>query len=68
VRPGITDPAALAHLDEASLLAGSTDPERTYIDQVLPQKLAMQARYAASATLWSDLRVLGRTLRVLVSR
>jgi lipopolysaccharide/colanic/teichoic acid biosynthesis glycosyltransferase len=68
VRPGITDPAALAHLDEASLLAGSTDPERTYIDQVLPKKLAMQAKYASNATLWSDLAVLGRTLRVLVSR
>lgn len=68
VRPGITDPAALAHLDEASLLAGSADPERTYIDQVLPQKLAMQAKYASNATLWSDLAVLGRTLRVLVSR
>ncbi|MDH4393966.1 MAG: sugar transferase [Aquabacterium sp.] len=68
VRPGITDPAALAHIDEASLLAGSLDPERTYIDQVLPHKLAMQAQYAARATLGSDLAVLVRTLRVLLSR
>ena len=68
VRPGITDPAALAHIDEASLLAGSPDPERTYIDQILPHKLAMQAQYAANATLWSDLLVLGRTLRVLLAR
>ncbi len=68
VRPGITDPASLAHIDEASLLAGSADPERTYIDQILPRKLALQAQYAASATLWSDLAVLGRTLRVLLAR
>ena len=68
VRPGITDPASLAHIDEASLLAGSADPERTYIDQILPHKLALQAQYAASATLWSDLAVLGRTLRVLLAR
>ena len=68
VRPGITDPASLAHLDEAQLLAGSADPERTYIELILPRKLALQARYAASATLWTDLSVLGRTLRVLVSR
>ena len=68
VRPGITDPAALAHIDEAGLLAGSPDPERTYIDQILPHKLALQARYAASATLWSDLVVLARTLRVLLAR
>ena len=68
VRPGITDPASLAHLDEAQLLAGSADPERTYIDLILPRKLALQVQYAASATLWTDLSVLGRTLRVLVSR
>ena len=68
MRPGITDPAALAHIDEAALLAGSPDPERTYIDQILPRKLALQAPYAAGATLWSDLAVLARTLRVLLAR
>ena len=68
VRPGITDPASLAHIDEAALLAGSADPERTYIEQVLPRKLALQADYACRATLASDLHVLWRTLRVLVAR
>jgi lipopolysaccharide/colanic/teichoic acid biosynthesis glycosyltransferase len=68
VRPGITDPASLAHIDEASLLAGSADPERTYIDQILPHKLALQADYAARATLGSDLAVLVRTLCVLLRR
>ena len=68
VRPGITDPASLANIDEASLLAGSADPERTYIDQILPHKLALQADYAARATLGSDLAVLVRTLRVLLRR
>lgn len=68
VRPGITDPASLAHINEAALLAGAADPERAYIERILPAKLALQADYAARATLWSDLVVLGRTLRVLVSR
>lgn len=68
VRPGITDPASLAHIDEAALLAGAADPERAYIENILPRKLALQAEYAARATLWSDLAVLGRTLRVLVLR
>ena len=68
VRPGITDPASLAHLDEAALLAAASDPEREYIDNILPRKLALQAEYARSATLLSDLRVLARTLKVLVAR
>ena len=68
VRPGITDPASLANLDEPALLAAASDPEREYIDHVLPRKLALQAEYAANATLWSDLLVLGRTLRILLLR
>jgi lipopolysaccharide/colanic/teichoic acid biosynthesis glycosyltransferase len=68
VRPGITDPASLAHLDEGALLAQSADPERAYVEQVLPAKLAQQVAYAGSATLASDLRILLRTLRLLATR
>ena len=68
VRPGITDPASLAHIDESALLAAAADPEREYIERILPAKLALQAAYAERATLRSDLGVLGRTLRVLLSR
>lgn len=68
VRPGITDPAALAFMDEAGLLAAAADPEREYVQTILPRKLALQAKYASSATLGSDLRVIGRTLVRLMSR
>jgi len=68
VRPGITDPAALAFMDEAGLLAAAADPEREYVQTILPGKLALQAKYASSATLGSDLRVIGRTLVRLISR
>lgn len=65
VRPGITDPASLAHLDESALLARAADPEREYVEVVLPRKLALAADYADHASLASDLRVLWRTLKLL---
>lgn len=65
VRPGITDPAALAFMEEAALLAQASDPEAMYLRDILPRKLAAQAEYAARATLASDLVVLARTLRRL---
>lgn len=68
VRPGITDPASLEHLDEAALLAAADDPEREYVEVILPKKLRTQAAYAARATLASDLAVLLRTVRLLISR
>lgn len=66
VRPGITDPASLAFIDEAERLARAADPEREYVEVILPLKVRAAADYAEHATLWSDLKVLARTLRTLV--
>ena len=66
VRPGITDPASLEFLDEAQRLAHAADPEREYIEVILPAKLRCAADYADTASLTTDLSVLWRTLRVLV--
>ena len=68
VRPGITDPVSLEFADEAELLAHAADPEREYVEVLLPAKLHAAAAYAERATLRSDLRVIGRTLRLLTRR
>jgi len=68
VRPGITDPSSLLYLDEAELLARAADPEREYIEVILPRKLQCAADYAAQASLSSDLCVLLRTLKLLLQR
>ena len=67
VRPGITSPGALEFLDEAAQLARAADPQREYIDVILPRKVQLAADYAARASLGGDLRVLGRTLRRLLA-
>lgn len=67
VRPGITDPASLAFRDEARILAAASDPERAYVEQVMPQKLRHAIDYAERASLWTDLRLIARTLKVLVT-
>jgi lipopolysaccharide/colanic/teichoic acid biosynthesis glycosyltransferase len=66
VRPGITDPASLDFIDEAALLAAAADPEREYVEVILPQKLQRAAAYAEQATLWSDVRLLLRTVAALL--
>ncbi|MEO7246779.1 MAG: sugar transferase [Rubrivivax sp.] len=65
VRPGLTDPVALAHLDESALLARAADPEREYVQHILPAKLQAAADYAEHATFGSDIAVLARTLHRL---
>ncbi len=66
VRPGITDPASLAFIDEGQRLAQSADPEREYVERILPAKLAAAADYVGRATLATDVAVLWRTLRRLL--
>ena len=47
---------------ESELLAASQDPEQTYVQELLPEKIRSNRSYAAKATLWSDFRVILRTL------
>lgn len=68
VRPGITDPASLAFSCEAELLATAADPEREYVEVVMPAKLRLSADYAARASLAADLRLIVRTLARVLSR
>jgi lipopolysaccharide/colanic/teichoic acid biosynthesis glycosyltransferase len=66
VRPGITDFASLQFRDESTLLARAADPEREYIEVVMPAKLRLAAQYVDQATLATDLRLIGSTLRTLL--
>jgi lipopolysaccharide/colanic/teichoic acid biosynthesis glycosyltransferase len=65
VRPGITDFASIQFRDESTLLARAADPEREYTEVVLPAKLRLAAQYVDQATLATDLRLIGRTLKAL---
>ena len=67
VRPGITDHASIEFRDESTLLGQSSDPERTYVEEILPIKLRYAAQYARSHTLWVDLKIIARTISVLGS-
>lgn len=65
VRPGITDPASLSFRNESELLAAAADPEREYVEVVMPTKLRLAAAYVRRATLRTDLRVILATLGAL---
>jgi len=65
VRPGITDAASIEYPRESELLARARDPEREYVEVVMPAKLRAAAHYVDRMSLATDLRVLGATLRTL---
>lgn len=62
--PGITDPASIRYRDENRLLSQSSDAEKTYRDDIMPEKIKINLEYAANASLWSDTKVILKTIAV----
>lgn len=67
VKPGITDLASLKFINENDLLAKSPDPEKTYIEEIMPEKLALNKEYIRNHTLGMDLKIIVATLKKIVS-
>jgi lipopolysaccharide/colanic/teichoic acid biosynthesis glycosyltransferase len=66
VPPGITDYASIEYKDENAILGRAADPDRAYIEDVMPVKLRYYQRYVAERTLWADLVLIVRTLKAIV--
>jgi lipopolysaccharide/colanic/teichoic acid biosynthesis glycosyltransferase len=67
VRPGITDLASLKYRDEAPLLAVA-DPERVYLEAILPDKIALAKEYVYQSSFFFDLTVILKTIGKVVFR
>lgn len=66
VRPGITGLASIRYRNENDLLSASTDPNRTYIEEVMPAKLALDLEYIPRACVSYDVRLILETLVTVV--
>ncbi len=68
VRPGITSLASIRYRNENDILAASSDPERCYIEQVMPDKVAIDLEYVNRATLWNDIKLIFSTFREIIAK
>lgn len=62
VRPGLSSLASIAYINENEILGRSADPEKTYIEEVMPAKLKMDLHYVEQQSFGLDLNVIFRTL------
>ncbi|HOY68189.1 MAG TPA: sugar transferase [Candidatus Ozemobacteraceae bacterium] len=68
LRPGITDWASLWNSDEGAILAGSPDPDRTYLEKIRPEKIRLQLKYARERSLWIDFVIILQTISKIIFR
>lgn len=62
VRPGLTDLASIEFINENELLGNSNDPEKEYIEVIMPQKLELNLQYINSQSFLGDIKLIFRTL------
>jgi len=61
VRPGITDFASIEFFNENEILANSNDPEKTYIEQIMPKKINLNMRFIENPSLKNYFFVIFKT-------
>lgn len=66
VRPGITDYASIAYRNENDLLAGAEDPERMYIDVIMPDKIELNMKYLREISPAADIRLIFGTILAVI--
>lgn len=67
VPPGITDYASIEYKDENTILGQAVDPDKAYIEEVMPVKLGYYQRYVAERSLWLDFTLILRTLKEIIT-
>lgn len=66
VRPGITSLASLRYRNENELLAQAEDPDRCYVEKVMPDKLAIDLEYVPKANLLTDIKLIFATIASII--
>jgi lipopolysaccharide/colanic/teichoic acid biosynthesis glycosyltransferase len=65
VKPGITGPASLAHINEERLLASRTDKEHFYVSTIMRRKLQIDLAYCHRVTFFEDFKTILLTVGAL---
>ena len=66
VKPGITDYASIEYMDENEILGKSNDPEKTYIEEIMPEKIKYNMKYIQNKNVSEYFKVIFLTLLKIV--
>ena len=66
VRPGLTDIASIQYVHENELLAASDDPEKNYIEEVMPAKLELNLQYIDNQSVLGDIKLIWKTFTAIL--
>ncbi|WP_311418933.1 sugar transferase [Haemophilus parahaemolyticus] len=65
-KPGITDYASIEYMDENEILGKSSDPEKTYIEEIMPEKIKYNMKYINNKSLFEYFKIILLTVLKIV--
>ncbi len=68
VKPGITDYASIEYFRENEILGRADDPERAYIEKIMPAKIALNMKYIENPGVTQDIRIMWKTFLKIIKR
>ena len=66
IKPGITDFASIEYVRENELLSASSDPEKTYIEEIMPAKLELNLKYLCEQSFLTDMKIILQTIKAIL--
>lgn len=66
VKPGITDLASLEYFKENELLGKSENPQKTYIEEIMPAKIELNKKYISNPTIGADIKIMWQTFLKMI--
>lgn len=66
VKPGITDYASIKFRNENDILGKSLDPDREYIENVMPTKINLNLKYISEISLVTDIKIIIDTIIAII--
>ena len=64
--PGITDYASIEYADENTILGQASDPDRAYVEQIMPDKIRYNMKYIDNQCLKEYFKIIFLTLMKIV--
>ncbi len=67
IKPGLTDYASLEYINESEILSKAVNPEKVYIEEIMPSKLELNLKYITESGIKTDMKIIYKTLRKILS-
>ncbi|NVN96152.1 MAG: sugar transferase [Bacteroidetes bacterium] len=68
IRPGITDFSSLDFINESEILSQSSNPEETYINEIMQLKLELCKKYIKEKSFRTDLKIITKTILKIIGK